>query len=118
MKKVRHVAATYRGLIVAIEKRRRELRIPMYTVDEKSGIADGLFSKMVAVDAPSGRQSEYQTVDDVIDALFPSGWRIEIVADDKVLRTEAEMKAELAAHSRYDTMSCRYEPVVGDAAAA
>ena len=116
MKRVRKVSPLYRGLIVAIEIERRAKRWPMYLVDEKSGIADSLYSKMVAVDAPCGRQSEYATLDDVCDALWPDGWSVQIVPG-KVLRTEADMKAELAAHSRYDTFSHRYEPIGASASA-
>ncbi|SRR6266566_2910723 len=70
---VKKVAPFYRAVLLEIERRRHQLGCPMWKVDEASGIEDGYYGKMQAVDAKSGRQAGWHILQLVLDALFPGG---------------------------------------------
>lgn len=76
-------AECYRRFVAALEERRRELGLPMAQVDDLAGLQDGFFPKLIFPDAPNGRQSRWETVDLVVQALFGTGYRIKIEAGPK-----------------------------------
>ncbi|MBR1249192.1 hypothetical protein JQ609_19970 [Bradyrhizobium sp. AUGA SZCCT0169] len=74
----RQVMPFYRAIVLELERRRIALRISMDETSDRAGIADRLYNKMVAADAPSGRQSRWETIQDVVDCLYPEGYDLEI----------------------------------------
>lgn len=65
--------------MVEFERQRLARGISMAQVDDLAGTQDGFYSKMIYPDAPTGRQSRWETVQDVADALFGRGFAISIV---------------------------------------
>jgi hypothetical protein len=63
----------YRSLLLAIERRRRQLGWPSSYLDDRAGTQDGYFQKILHADAPSGRCARWETLQLVVDALFPDG---------------------------------------------
>jgi hypothetical protein len=73
------VTALYRSVVLEIERQRIRLGISMDEVSDRAGVADRLYAKCLYPDAPkSGRQSNWQTLQDIVDALFPEGFDVEI----------------------------------------
>lgn len=70
--------ALYRAIMLEVERRRIELGITMLDLDEIAGTQSGYYGKCQAVDAKSGRQARWETVDLFVQALFPAGMRIKI----------------------------------------
>jgi hypothetical protein len=50
----------------------------MDQVADRAGVADRYYSKARWADSPSGRQARWETLQDVVDALFPEGYDVEI----------------------------------------
>jgi hypothetical protein len=71
----------YRSVIQAIDLRIRVLGLTMARVDELSGVPDGYTAKALHPDTPSGRQSRWETLQDLIDALFPEGLSVTLKAN-------------------------------------
>jgi hypothetical protein len=65
-------------MMLEIERRRRQLGISMDTLSDLAGFADRFYSKALHPDTPSGRQSRWETVQEMMDAIFPEGFDIEI----------------------------------------
>ncbi len=65
----------YRMVMTELEDRRLERGWPAWMLDDKAGVQDGYSQKMVHVDTPSGRQAGWQTVDLLMQALFPNGYQ-------------------------------------------
>lgn len=74
------VVAVYRAIMIAIEERRQQLGLPMWRVDELAGTQDGYYAKALHADAPSGRQAQWNTLQLIIDALFPEGVTLRLEA--------------------------------------
>ena len=85
----RNVSPFYRSIMLELERRRLHLRISMDEVSDRAGVADRLYSKMLHANTPSGRQSRWETVQDVVDALFPEGYDV-IIKPKAGLRLDAE----------------------------
>ena len=68
----------YRALMVAIETRRQELGLPMWKVDDAAGTPDGYFPKALWPDTPSGRQANWDTVQTLIETLWPDGFTLTV----------------------------------------
>jgi len=94
----------------ALERRRRELGLAMWEVDDRAGTADRSFAKILHADGPNGRQAQWQTVDEICHALFPDGFEIEIRPAAGTLQSGDDLKAALSALSIFDTRSQRYIP--------
>ncbi|MCK1585471.1 hypothetical protein IVB03_39445 [Bradyrhizobium sp. 168] len=62
--------------------RRVELGLSMATVNDMAGTQDGFYGKMIYPDTPHGRQARWETVQDVIEALFGRGFSLQIVPDE------------------------------------
>ena len=68
----------YRAIMLELERRRLSLELPMDAVADRAGVADRYFSKALHADSPSGRQARWDTLQDIVDALFPEGYDVEI----------------------------------------
>lgn len=73
------VAAVYRALMLAIDRRRNQLGISMEALDDLAGCQDRYLAKCLHVDAPSGRQARWETVQLFVDALFPDGFDLQLI---------------------------------------
>lgn len=82
--RVRPATQVYCKFVSAIEARRVELSLPMSQVDDLSGVQDGFFAKLVRPDAPNGRQSRWETLELVVQALFGTDYVIEIKPSNHV----------------------------------
>lgn len=85
-------APIYRAIMLEIERRRHQLACPMWKVDEASGIQEHYYGKMQAVDAKSGRQARWDTLQLVLDALFPGGFDVSITPTNKGTLTAIEYR--------------------------
>lgn len=72
--------AIYRAIMLAVDERRQALGWPMWMLDDKAGIADRLYAKLLHADAKSGRQAQWATLQDICDALYPDGFEVLILA--------------------------------------
>jgi hypothetical protein len=68
----------YRAVVLEIERRRLHLQLPMDQVADRAGVADRYWAKVLNADAPSGRQARWETLQDIVDALYPEGYDVEI----------------------------------------
>jgi hypothetical protein len=62
--------------MLEIERRRVQLGFSFIDVDNLAGLNDGYLAKMMWPDTPSGRNAGGETVQLVIDALFPKGFEV------------------------------------------
>lgn len=74
--------AVYRAIVFAIEKQRVSLGVSMAQVNEIAGVPDGYYAKMLYPDTPSGRQAQWQQVQDVIEALFGADFALQITPSE------------------------------------
>ena len=62
----------------------------MAVLDDKAGLQDGYYAKMLYAETPSGRNARWETVQWVIDALWPDGIGARLIGepvpDDDALR--------------------------------
>jgi hypothetical protein len=70
--------ALYRAVMAEVRRRINALGWPMWKCDERSGLPAGYVAKSLHPDTPSGRQSKWETLQNLIDALFPNGVHVEI----------------------------------------
>jgi hypothetical protein len=63
----------YRAIVVELERRRIALGMSMERLSEVAGLADRAYSKMVHPEGRGGRVAQWQTLQRVVDALFPDG---------------------------------------------
>lgn len=68
----------YRALMVEFERQRLARGLSMAQVDDLAGINDGHYGHMLYPDTPCGRQSRWETVQEVADALFERAFEITI----------------------------------------
>jgi hypothetical protein len=74
----RNIAPFYMAVMLEIERRRLQVNISMQEVCDRSGVADYFYSKALHASTPSGRQARWDTLQDIVDALFPEGYDVEI----------------------------------------
>lgn len=82
--RTRPCTAIYRVLMVEFERQRLARGLSMAQVDDLAGTQDGFYSKMIYPDTPNGRQSRWETVQDVADALFGRDFTMQIVAGNVI----------------------------------
>lgn len=84
--------ALYRCFVFALERRRLELDWPMWLVDDKAGLHDGYYAKLLYAETPSGRNAGWQMLQYVADALWPDGIGMRLagdpIADEETLRSK------------------------------
>lgn len=68
----------YHALIAQIHGRIRRLGIPMWKCDDLSGLQDGYTAKLLHPDTPSGRQARWDTLQLLLDAIYPEGFVLTI----------------------------------------
>jgi hypothetical protein len=85
----------YRGIMLECERRRQSLGLAMWKVDELAGTQDGYYAKAVHADAASGRQAQWETLQDIIDALFPSGVDVVIRPGSDSMHTAVSFQNKL-----------------------
>jgi hypothetical protein len=85
----------YRGIMLECERRRQSLGLAMWKVDELAGTQDGYYAKAVHADAASGRQAQWKTLQDIIDALFPSGVDVVIRPGSDSMHTAVSFQNKL-----------------------
>jgi hypothetical protein len=97
--RVRPSTLVYRTFVAALDQRRLELGLPMAQVDDIAGLQDGFFAKLAAPDTPHGRQSRWESVDLVVQALFGTNYRIQIIPENfrapARLETRAKPRAKI-----------------------
>lgn len=86
----------YRAVMLEIERRRAELGIGMERLSETAGIADRAYAKALYPDTESGRLARWQTIQFIMDALFPDGWDLEIRARNGPMLTAMSMRYRIA----------------------
>ena len=90
--------ALYRSLLLACERRRLQLGWPMAYVDDMAGLNDAYYAKMLYSETPSGRKARYETLQWVLDALWPDGVGMVLrgapVPDDSTMRRRIEAIAK------------------------
>ena len=75
--------ALYRQIIDCLKIRKSELGWSFWQLDEKSGAQSGYFAKAFNPDTPSGRVSQWQTLQWLIDAMYPKqSYRVFLVPDN------------------------------------
>jgi hypothetical protein len=65
--------ALYRTLIDQIQDRITHVGWTMERCDDAAGLQDGYTAKLLHPDTPSGRMARWETLQLLIDALFPGG---------------------------------------------
>lgn len=93
----RKVTATaiYRAIILECERQRIRLGFPMEKFDEFAGLPERYFAKALHPDQKSGRQAQWSTMQLIIDALFPTGFDVEIRARPGAPKDYDSLKAKL-----------------------
>lgn len=76
------VTGFYRAVVEQLHTRIRRLGIPMWRCDDLSGLQDGYTAKLLHPDTPSGRQARWETLQLLVDAIFPDGYEIIIRPKD------------------------------------
>ena len=85
----RGVVPFYRSIMLEFERQRLARGLSMQEVCDRSGLADYYFSKALYASTPSGRQAKWETLQDLLDALFPEG-------ADVVIRPKVGMRLSAA----------------------
>lgn len=68
----------YHAIIAQVHARIRRLGIPMWKCDDLSGLQDGYSAKLLHPDTPSGRQARWETLQLLLDAVYPEGFVLTI----------------------------------------
>jgi hypothetical protein len=68
----------YRAVVLELERRRQQLGVSMERFSEFAGLPDRSYAKIIWPDGVAGRQAQWETVQRVVDALFPDGFDLEI----------------------------------------
>lgn len=73
----------YRAVVYCCEARRLEQGLSMAEVDRIAGTQEGYYAKALYPDAPCGRQARYETLQLIVQALFGTGFAMQIVASEE-----------------------------------
>lgn len=76
------VTPLYRALVGEMHARIRRLGVTMWQCDDLSGLQDGYTAKLLHPDTPSGRQARWETLQLLVDALYPDGYTVIIKPQD------------------------------------
>lgn len=91
------VTSIYRALMLEVEARRVALGIPQEKFSEWAGLPDRYFPKALHADTPSGRQASWESLQRIIDALFPHGFDVIVRAKPGQVISATDMKARILA---------------------
>lgn len=89
------VTAIYRAIMLEVESRRLALGFPMERFSEWAGLPDRYYPKALMADTPSGRQASWETLQTIVDALFPHGFDLIIKAKPGKVIGASDMKAQI-----------------------
>lgn len=89
------VTAIYRQIMLEVEARRLALGLPMEKFSDWAGVPERYYPKALLPDTPSGRQASWETLQTIIDALFPQGFEVVIKSKPGNVIGAKDMKAEL-----------------------
>ena len=84
----------YVALVRALDRRIRTLGWTMKYCDDRSGLQDGYTAKLLHPGTPSGRQARWETLQLLIDALYPAGVKVVIQAADGEMLNRLSMPDE------------------------
>jgi hypothetical protein len=70
--------AIYDAIIWELRNHIRALGLTMQQCDDCAGTQDGYVAKMLHPDTPSGRQARWETLQLVLDAVYPGGFRLRL----------------------------------------
>jgi hypothetical protein len=87
--------AIFRAIMLECERRRVALGFPMEKFSEYAGLPERYYPKALHADLPSGRQAQWGTLQTIIDALFPTGFDVEIRARPGSPQDYESLKAQL-----------------------
>jgi hypothetical protein len=80
----------------------------MEQVADRAGVGDRYWSKALYPDTPSGRQARWDTLQDIVDALYPAGFDVEIRPKTGLRLGPKELRCKIAfAASAIDKKSQR-----------
>lgn len=83
----------YRAIMIELEDRRRARGISMDMMTELSGAAERSFSKALHPDTPSGRQANWDKLQQFVDVLYPDGFEVVIRPGTTAVATTNGTKA-------------------------
>lgn len=75
---IERATPVYRAIMLEIERRRQTLGLSMDGLSDEVGCADRYYAKALHPDTPSGRQARWETVQEILDTVFPGGFDIKI----------------------------------------
>lgn len=84
----------YRAIFLELERRRLAVGVTMAQLDDAAGVQDGYYPKMLWSDTPSGRVSRWETVQLIVDALYPAGFDL-IMTPKPMILTEPSMRSKI-----------------------
>jgi hypothetical protein len=94
--------------MLELERRRLDLGWPMWQVDERAGLQDGYYAKLLWTDTKSGRQAGWEVLQWVMEALGPAGFDFEIHWQSApMLCAQSMRRAVHAAVVHFDTTAQR-----------
>lgn len=85
----------YQEIMLAIDRRRQQMGVPMWALDDAAGTQDGYYAKCLHFEDPSGRMARYQTLELILGALYPGGFRIKIEATELPMHAQGSMKTRI-----------------------
>lgn len=71
----------YDAIMWEVRKQILELGLTMKQCDDVSGNQDGHTAKMLHPDTPSGRQARWETLQNLVEAIYAGGYKVKIVAE-------------------------------------
>jgi hypothetical protein len=74
---INRAVPAYRALMLELDRRRHQLSLKMWEVDDLAGLNDGHYAHLLHADRPSGRQGTWASLHLVFSALFPDGFDLE-----------------------------------------
>jgi hypothetical protein len=92
----RPVTSIYRALIWEVRNHIRAVGLTMQQADDVAGLQDGYLAKMLHPDTPSGRQAQWPTLQLLLDAVYPNGFRLRLLPIAGMTATRASIDRKLA----------------------
>lgn len=66
------------SLMRSVEDERQALGLPSWQLEDRAGLQDGHYQKLLHCDKPSGRTPSWQSLQLLVEAIFPDGFDIQI----------------------------------------
>jgi hypothetical protein len=98
---VERAAPIYRALVTALEHRRLQLGWSAWQLDDAAGTQDGYWMKSLWADTPSGRQSNWSTIDLLVSALYPDGYEVQILPKKSPYLSALKQRSKIAAAAAF-----------------